>query len=259
MDLRHRGLHGAANITLNAYLLRALGAEDSGLAALPLFLAIRAAIRAMVQVQTDRATGHPGQTGGDARGYLEDAVAVLAPRQPRLIAVGGYSGTGKTTLAHALAHRIGAAPGAVHLRSDLERKAREGVAAETALSDAHYSRAARDEVYRAMLGRAGVILAAGHSVLVDATFLDPAQRDAVEQVALGAGVPFTGLWLAAPPEVLIARVSARAGDASDADANVVRAQLRQACGAMSWTGIDAGGEMSATVAAAIAAIGVCDD
>ena len=62
-----------------------------------------------------------------ARAYLRAALGYLEPAPPRLVAVGGLSGTGKTTLAAALAPELGLAPGAVHLRSDLERKTLFGV------------------------------------------------------------------------------------------------------------------------------------
>lgn len=254
MDLRHRGLHMAANIALNSYLLAAGGEEDAGLAALPLFLAVRAAIRAMVAVQTARAAGAAsGAPDAEAQCYLGEALAALAPAAPRLIAVGGLSGTGKTTISRQLAPGIGAAPGAVHLRSDLERKALQGAAAQIRLGDAHYGAAARAEVYRHMLQRAATLLAAGHSVLLDATFLSPDTRAAAEALATRLKVGFCGLWLQAPQAALLARVAARQNDASDADETVVRQQLAQDIGAISWQRLESGGSLKATVAAARAA------
>lgn len=254
MDLRHRGLHMAANIVLNSYLLAAGGAEDAGLAALPLFLAVRAAIRAMVAVQTARAAGVAcGGPDAGARGYLGAALAALAPAAPRLIAVGGLSGTGKTSISRQIAPDIGTAPGAVHLRSDLERKALQGVAAQARLGDAHYGAAARADVYRHMLQRAATVLAAGHSVLLDATFLSPETRAEAEALATRLKVGFCGLWLEAPQATLLARVGARQHDASDADAAVVRQQLTQDIGAIAWQRLESGGPLDATVAAARAA------
>lgn len=239
MDLRHLGLARAANITLNAYLLAALGAEDEGLAALPLFLALRAAIRAMVLVQTDRARGGPPGAEAEARRYLDEAIAALDPPPPRLLAVGGFSGSGKTALAAALAPGLGAAPGAVHLRSDLERKARAGRPAAAPLPAAFYAEGARADIYAAMLGRARTILRAGHAVVLDATFLDPARRAEAEALAAETGVPFTGFWLEAPEAVLRARIEARRGDASDADAAVLSAQLARGAGPIGWRRLDA--------------------
>ncbi|MCE6958977.1 AAA family ATPase [Cereibacter sphaeroides] len=256
MDLDHRGLRRAANVALAAWLLDAGGAEDAGLAALPLFLAVRAAIRAMVLVQTDAARGTPGASATEARRFLDEACAALAPSVPRLVAVGGVSGTGKTVLAAALAPLVGPPPGAIHLRSDLERKAMSGVEASRRLPEADYAAAHRADVYRRLLGRAGTILAAGWPVVLDATFLDPAERRAAVDLAARAGVGFRGLWLTAPAEVLLARVSARRGDASDADAAVVRAQLAQHPEAADWSHIDANRPLGDVVAAGSAALGL---
>jgi aminoglycoside phosphotransferase family enzyme/predicted kinase len=254
MDLRHRGLARAANLTLNAWLFAWDGAEDAGLAALPLFLAVRAAIRAMVEVQTDMAAGHPGQCRADARAYLDEALAVLSPARPRLVAVGGVSGSGKTTLGRRLAPEIGAAPGAVHLRSDLERKRLAGVDPTARLPAEAYGAAAGDAVYARLLERAETLLEAGRSVLLDATWLSPERRAGAEALARRAGVPFIGLWLEAPETILKARVTRRQGDASDADAVVVSRQLQGAAGAAGWLRIDAAGPPETTLASALAAL-----
>ncbi|MDP1669610.1 AAA family ATPase [Phaeovulum sp.] len=257
MDLRHRALPGAANIVLNSYLLAAAGAEDAGLAALPLFITVRAAIRAMVGVQAHRAFHNPRRlTEDDARQYLAEALAALAPAAPRLIAVGGVSGTGKSTLSRALAPQIGAAPGAVHLRSDLERKAMAGVAPRDHLSPGWYSRTSREQVYRRMFSRARRVLAAGHCVLLDATFLDRGARDAAASLARELAVPFTGLWLEAGRETLLGRVGARIDDASDADAAIVRQQLALDPGQNDWQRVNAEGPFAKVLARAATALGI---
>ncbi|MDT8855751.1 AAA family ATPase [Paracoccaceae bacterium Fryx2] len=246
MDLWHRDLRAQANGVLSAWLLHAGGRQDAGLVTLPLFLAVRAAIRAMVTLQTDRATQAAGTGTPEARRYLAEAVAALAPARPCLIAIGGVSGTGKTVLARGVAPLAGACPGAVHLRSDTLRKA--GDAAP------QYDPGARAAVYAAMLARARTILSARQSVVLDATFLDPEQRAAARSLAQSLGLPFHGLWLAAPEATLLARVGARQGDASDADAPVVRAQLAGQPAAPDWTQIDASRTPEATAAAARAAL-----
>ena len=60
------------------------------------------------------------------------------------------------------------------------------------------------------------------------------------------------LWLDAPADTLIARVGARRGDASDADAGVVQSQLARPTGAMSWARVDAREDREATLTAAAA-------
>lgn len=249
MDLCHRGLARQANTAMAAYLLAATGEEDGGLVAMPLFMSVRAAIRAMVLLQTDQATGQPGVSTEEARLYLAQAVASLDRTTPALIAVGGISGTGKTVLARDVAAGIGACPGAVHLRTDTERK--------NAAGHVDYAPSARGVIYDRMFARAATLLAAGRSVILDGTFLDEAQRTAAVELASRAGVTFHGLWLTAPERVLLERVTARQGDASDADAEVVRAQLGLAGGTPApqhWTTIDAEGAPQKTRAAARAAL-----
>jgi uncharacterized protein len=249
MDLCHRGFVRQANIAMTAYLLSAIGTEDGGLNALPLFISVRAAIRAMVLLQTDQATGHAGESTEEAGLYLRQALAYLEPVRPVLVAVGGMSGTGKTVLARDLAEDLGPCPGAVHLRTDTERKIAAG--------QVDYAATARGAIYNQMFARAANLLAAGRSVVLDGTFLDAAQRSAAEDLATRLGLEFRALWLSAPERVLVERVSSRRGDASDADAFVVRGQSALAGGPVptsSWTTIDAGGAPATTKAVATAAL-----
>ena len=241
MDLCHRGHARAANAVLNAYLLAARGGQDSGLSALPLFLSVRGAIRAMVLMQTDQASGQTHSNLAEARLYLTQAGEGLEVQPPTLTLIGGLSGTGKTVLAQELALRLAPCPGAIHLRTDTERKAGDGRAAVS------YTPAARRAIYGHMINRAAAVLMAGHSVILDATFLDETARRAAQDLALRLHIPFRGLWLTAPDAVLLARVSARQNDASDADGVVVRRQLALKPVAPSgWAIIDAGGSALAT-------------
>src|SRR5581483_10736788 len=100
--------------------------------------------------------------------YFDAARSFLAPKQLRLVAMGGLSGTGKTTLATRIAPAIGAAPGAVHLRSDVERKRLLGVAELARLPASAYTLAVTEQVFGALREQARIILEAGHSVVVDA-------------------------------------------------------------------------------------------
>lgn len=248
MDLCHRGLRRQACRVLDAWLRAARGREDAGLAALPLFLSVRAAIRAMVLLQTDAARGAPGHSAGEVAEYLGLACDVLTPDPPRLVAIGGYSGSGKSGLARALAPTIGTRPGAVLLSSDLERKAGEGACAP--LPPEAYADERREAVYLQIFARAATLLKAGHSALLDATFIDPDLRAAAENVARRAGVPFQGLWLDAPASVLENRVTHRQGDASDAGAEVLRRQLEAGVGTVTWHRLDAGDDPEGVLAAA---------
>jgi aminoglycoside phosphotransferase family enzyme/predicted kinase len=260
MDLCHEGLLEQANRLLNSYLRDSEPDEASmqidGLAALPLFIAMRAGVRAMVLL--DRAAQHQGSAAEADRAaaiaYLERAVAEVAPSMPHLVAIGGYSGTGKTTVARRLAPGLDPCPGALHLRTDVERKLMAGVNMDDRLPPESYTKQASDKVYAAVLEKARAALRAGWPVIVDAAFLDRGERDAVEQLAGECGTVFTGLWLEADEEVLVERVTARRGDASDATANVVRQQLSRGAGDTGWARVDAGGKVDATVSASKAAL-----
>ncbi len=254
MDLDQGGHRHAANVVLNRYLWRAQRMLDlEGLAALPLFLALRAAIRAMVLWQRAAQVADPsiGVAGERARDYLVAAIGYLSPPKPSLVAVGGMSGTGKSTLAAALAPIIGPSPGAVHFRSDLERKAIHG-AAETERLPAHcYALEANARVYEQVNAKARAALAAGHAVVADAAFLRAEEKQAIEAMARALSVPFHGVWLSASDKSLLERVAARTGDASDATVDVVRMQLADQPEGGTWAKIDAGGspgDVYATVA-----------
>src|SRR6185437_1146422 len=222
MDLLHRGLGSFANLVANRYL--DLTDEDDGLPALPLFLSVRAAIRAHVTVSQ-------GGADDEAYAYLGLARAVLTPAPPRLIAIGGLSGTGKSTIARALAPELGAAPGARILRSDVIRKRLGGVAPETPLPAEAYSAEMTARVYQALCDKAATALRAGYCAVIDAVALRPEERAAFAAVAVTAGVPFQGLWLEAPTETMAARIRARRGDASDATEAVLNQQVNRDPGA----------------------------
>lgn len=255
MDLEHKGLRGAANDVLNRYLWRTDARNLQGLAALPLFLAIRAGIRAMVDLHriAGAAEALP-EVLDDARRYLDQALRYLAPARPCLVAVGGLSGSGKSTLAAALAPQIGRAPGAVHLRSDLERKRLYDIGETERLPDEAYTRSVTERVYATLNDKAATVLATGYSVIVDAVHSAPQERTAVARVARTANASFLGLWLEAPERVLKDRVTARTGDASDATADVVTRQLGYDLGDIAWHRIDASGPLEATCAEAASLI-----
>ncbi len=136
------------------------------------------------------------------------------------------------------------------LRSDVVRKRALGASEQAHLDPATYSPAASERVYGALWRLARVALEAGQSVVVDAVHAKPAERAAVARVARGLGVSFTGLWLEAPESVLLGRVVARRGDASDATAAVVRQQLAYETGEVTWHRLDASATPDALAATA---------
>src|SRR5262249_14279922 len=192
MDLSERGLKGAANIVLNRYLVEAKRTEDlDALAALPLFLSVRAAIRAKVTAARRPQAGarHAGAIAESARTYFDFACRFIAPPAPLLVAVGGLSGTGKSLLARACAPDIGPAPGAVVLRSDVERKALFGRDEHDKLSAEAYSPVVTARVYAVLADKARRAIAAGHSAIVDAVFARAQERALMRQAAHALGLP----------------------------------------------------------------------
>ena len=254
MDLGFRDRRDAANLVLNRYL--DVTVEGDGLAAVPFFLSTRAVIRA--HVDATMAAGAPPEEaerlGADARRYLARATEYLDDRTPRLIAIGGLSGSGKSRLARGLAPRIGTPPGARVVRSDVLRKRLAGVAPEDRLDETHYTEESSRAVYAALFREADDVLAAGWSVIADAVFARGEERDQIAAVARARGVPFDGLWLEAPLTCLEARVARRKDDASDASAAVVRRQATYDLGELMWRRVDSGSSPDTTLAAAARAL-----
>jgi predicted kinase/ribosomal protein S18 acetylase RimI-like enzyme/predicted peroxiredoxin len=169
--------------------------------------------------------------------------------------VGGLSGSGKSTLAAALAPELGAPPGARLIESDRVRKAMFGVEPGTRLPEDAYRTEVSDRVYATLASRAEAILKVGSCVVTDAVYDRHGRRAEIEAAAKSAGVPFTGIWLEAAPDVLMRRVAGRHGDVSDATTEVLRAQLERDPGRIDWNRVSADGTPAQTLAAARAYLG----
>jgi uncharacterized protein len=248
MGLEERGLRAAANRLFNRYFAAEPPEALTGLIALPLFLSLRAAIRAKVEAASaERLEGDKrDETRALARRYFDCAVRFLAYAPPRLVAVGGLSGVGKSALAGALAPEIGRAPGALWLRSDLERKTMFGIEETVHLPASAYAGDVTREVYERIIDKARTALRAGQGVLLDATFAAAAERSAAAAAAAAAGVGFAGLFLDAPLATRLERIGSRRADASDADANVARRQTAEPLGEKGWAAVAASGSLGDT-------------
>lgn len=258
MDLERHHARNHGNAILNRYMWRTRDLSDvRALALLPLYMALRAAVRALVALDRIAATGdEDAKLRASAHATLDFALDLLHPPAPRLIVIAGLSGTGKTTLAKAIAPFVGPAPGALHLRSDMERKALADVEPTERLAPSSYTRDTARAVYDRILERAEAGLRAGHAVVIDAVMANPTERDEAERIANRAGAAFFGLWLDGDRETLKARVAQRMGDASDATPDVVTRQFGYDLGSIRWPRLDATGAPAQTLEAACAALGI---
>ena len=258
MDLGARGLAAHANAVLNAYL-DACGDSGNliGLQALPLFLSTRAMIRAKVELlRAGLGSGAPqSEARASAAAYVLLARDYLTPRPPLLVAIGGLSGSGKSSVARALAPHLGSFPGAVHVRSDAERKRLFGIAADQPLAESAYAAEVSDIVYAICRKRALMALQGGEAVIVDSVHAKPEERDAIAASAAEAGVAFAGIWLDAPPATMRARIAGRKGDISDATAAVLDEQLTYDLGPQSFTLVDASRPLDEVIASCLRVIG----
>jgi uncharacterized protein len=253
MDLIERGLSAAANVVLNRYLAETRRMSDlDTVAALPFFMSLRAAIRASVTAARAAVAAPRDRDAArsSATKYFALACRLIRPAPAVLVGIGGLSGTGKSRLAAGFAPELAPAPGAIVLRSDVERKALEGRREDEHLPKDAYTAEKSARVYAALVEKAARVTAAGHSAIVDAVFARPHERDALRQAARASGVAFHGLFLVADMTTRMARVAARRHDASDADSAIVRAQERYAAGHNDWQSIDASAAAPCTLARA---------
>ena len=259
MDLDHRGQRRLASFVLNRYLDRTAveDREIDGLRLMPLFLSMRAAVRAHVGASQASALADEDEASrraAGAREYFHRALGYLNPAAPVMIAVGGLSGSGKSRLARELAPHLGTVPGARVVRTDVQRKRLAGIDLFDRLPPESYTPEESKRTYAACCEEARAALAAGQSVVFDGVSLKPEERAAIEAVAGSADVPFLGLWADAPLEVRLERVAGRKANVSDAGTDVARRQEEAELGALSWMKIDSSGERKKTLAGALAAL-----
>jgi predicted kinase len=211
MDLEHLGAPGAAERFLSWYR------EFSAMPVVPSlqhhFIAYRAFVRSKVASIRAAQQGEHGAADGLANAFAKQALRHLHAGEVRMVLVGGAPGTGKSTLASALADRLGA----VLLSSDHVRR-------ELPLAaGARYTDAGKDATYAAVLSRARASLEHGESVVLDATFGQTAWRRAAARVADTTASTPTAFECRAPAALAARRARHRLAlghDASEADAAV---------------------------------------
>jgi aminoglycoside phosphotransferase family enzyme/predicted kinase len=240
MDLWRRRLPAHANVVWNRYLAHTT--DWAGIRLQPLFLSCRAAVRAKTSATASRVEqdgSRRRELETMAREYVTLAGQLLHPPAPALVAIGGLSGSGKSTMAADLAPALGAVPGAVVLRSDEFRKRLCGVPALQHLGPEAYLPDVSKRVYGALTDAAALIIRGGHSAIVDAVHGSPSDREHLRRLAAELNAPFFGFWLEAPTEMLAARITRRHDDVSDADVDVLRRQTALELGQTDWVRIDA--------------------
>jgi hypothetical protein len=231
MDLEERGLRASANRLFNRYLapepprLVAVGGLSGG----PRNRSIGGQARAFRRTFGAKCYDRPSR----AAVVLEPAPSVRARSLKRSPLTIESLSAGRLDFG---ADRGGRAPGALWLRSDLERKAMFGVEETVGLP-----------VYERLIDKARIALRAGQAVLLDATFATSAERSAAAGAAAEVGVDFAGLFLDAPLATRLERIASRRADASDADADVARRQTAEPLSEKGWAAVGALGSLSDTM------------
>jgi len=216
MDLLACGQAEQAWRLVNGYVER--NGDFDGLTGLRAFAAYRALVRAKVALLS-------GQPEGFLRYWPLAEMLAADPPPPRLLLVMGLSGAGKSTLAAMLAEQSGA----IRLRSDVERKRLYGLAATDRPTPGQdlYGTEATLATYARLAELADGLLAAGHSVVVDAALLRQSERAALRQLAHRRHAPCLLVECRADPALMERRLLARTAagtDASDAGIEVLRRQ-----------------------------------
>jgi len=180
MDLEFLGRKDLAELFFGQY--SKLAADPAPHSLNDFYIAYRALVRA--KVDCVRFTQGHRDAAADASRHLDVALEHLQVCSLRLAVVGGGPGTGKTTLAHALANQVGAAV----ISTDEVRRAMQNsgaISGEVGVLDAGlYSDANVAAVYDEVLRQAHIQLSNGRSVILDGTWRDPHRRDQARQLAI---------------------------------------------------------------------------
>lgn len=246
MDLNSAGRRDLATYALNSYLDQT--DDYAGLELLPLYMSYRAAVRAKVAGLRARSSGESAAVNPEFLRYRELALKLIDPANCHVICVGGFSGTGKSTLAAGLAPVLGA----IHLRTDVVRRHVFGLAEGQSAPKEIYSDQNINLVYDEVLKRARHAAAAGFPVVIDAVFGDRQQREDAEGIVKAfekdrQKIAFTGIWCEVPREVAIERIRKRSAtrqDPSEATEAVLDLQLARGAGEMAWRRLDSSAEPS---------------
>lgn len=229
MDLDDAGRPELGQRILNGYLQ--ISGDYDGLPLLRFYQVYRAMVRckvAVIQLQQAETETQRSPLQAAYASYLQLALSYTRNIAPSLLITHGLSGSGKSTVSGVLMTQLTA----IRLRSDVERKRLAGLQAQADTGSAPgagiYASGFTAQTYARLLALAQAVLEAGFTAIVDATFLDPASRQAFAELADRLRVPYLILDFQAPAEELRKRVAQRrrqAADASEADIAVLERQL----------------------------------
>jgi hypothetical protein len=221
MDLEALGHPARAAAFVDAY---AAAAGDRDLhALLPFYACYRACVRGKVEglKAEDPAVAAADREATAARARHHFALALryaCAAAGPALVACTGLSGSGKTTVATALASATGfALVGSDALRARHRERA-PGAPATAGYDRGRYTPAARAAIYDALGAEADATLGAGRGVVADATFIRRADRERLRGVARRHRRPLLFLDCRADEAAIRARLGARDAAPSLSDA-----------------------------------------
>jgi len=232
MDLVARARQDLAAVFINRYL--ECTGDYGGMAVFGLYFVhycmVRAKVAAIRSGERDDESGRLHDIE-QLKHYLAVAVRWISQPKPRLIAMHGYSGSGKTWLSSQL---LSALP-AIRVRSDIERKRNQhngGVASvESPPGRGAYTERARSGVYEDMARIVEGLLIAGFDVIADASFLKRTDRDLFRALADKLGVSLVFVDANANKLELARRLqrrNAEGDDVSDASTAVLRYQQEHA-------------------------------
>jgi aminoglycoside phosphotransferase family enzyme/predicted kinase len=224
MELTLESSRDLARSLTDAYL-RACNDED-GRSLLSFYMAYRAAVRGKVEgiklAQPEILEFQRARAQARARALWLFALAELEDpsRKPCLVLLAGLPGSGKSSLARALAVRAGFEV----IRSDEVRKDLAGRSGQpsvpSSFGEGLYTPDWNDRTYTECLRRAEALIFEGRRVLVDASFREEARRRHFLEVAVRWGITGWLLLCHAEPDVIRSRLARRRGDASDADGSI---------------------------------------
>ncbi|MGH8602942.1 MAG: AAA family ATPase, partial [Gammaproteobacteria bacterium] len=230
MDLDYRERGDLGYRFLNRYL--EYTGDYPGLVLLDFYRVYRSLVRAKVAYLQYRQSGTHDESLHRFSRHVELAATYTEQRsRPFLLITCGLSGAGKTSLTDRLMERSGA----VRLRSDIERKRLEGLSLAARTGSPVGADLYRPEMtgrtYERLLTLAREVLDSGFAVMVDATFLKRAHRQAFQQLAQELRLPFRILHVKANETTLRERILCRQTqdqdrDASEATVAVLDYQLR---------------------------------